>query len=312
MADVSGSNNRVIDILNFLAAHPTEAFTLSELAGHLELSNGSAHRVLTTLTEARYLARHPKHKTYSLGVALVAVGQAALEKHRGIDIARREMARLSDELKVQCIATAIVDDEMLFLAKEGMPQTHDGLNRVGERRPFVPPLGLGHIAWADKKTVADYLARAQSTLSDAMRDYIKTALDVIRQRGYIIAANGNALRALRQTATFPTDRQRDDAYWLRMQELIGALSEKEIQLFNIADAGSVGISYISAPVFSPTGVVTLELALSGMPDNLSAEDIERYAQRLRAIAAIVTSETHGRTPIIKVRASHRVGNALAE
>ncbi|MFT3930183.1 MAG: helix-turn-helix domain-containing protein [Spongiibacteraceae bacterium] len=305
MAESSGSNNRVIDVLNFLASHPTEAFTLSELAGHLELSNGSAHRVLTALTEARYLSRHPKHKTYSLGVALVAIGQAAVEKHRGIDIARREMARLTDELRVQCIATAIVDDELLFLAKEGMPQTHDGLNRVGERRPFVPPLGLGHIAWADKKTVADYLARAQSTLSDAMRDYLKTALDVIHQRGYAIAANGMALRALRQTATFPINGARDEAYWSRVHELIGALSEKEIQLFDIADAGNAGISYISAPVFSPTGAVTLELALSGMPDNLSAQEIERYIERLRATAAIVTSETHGRMPTAKSRSFQR-------
>lgn len=305
VADTSGSNSRVIDVLNFLAAHPTEAFTLSELAEHLNLSNGSAHRVLTTLTESRYLARHPKHKTYSLGVALVAIGQAALEKHRGIDIARREMARLTDELKIQCIATAIVDDEMLFLAKEGMPQTHDGMNRVGERRPFVPPLGLGHIAWADKKSVAEYLARAQSTLSESLRDYLKTALDLIRQRGYAIAMNGSALRALRQTATFPVDR-RDEAYWSRMHELIGALSEKEIQLFNIADAGSAGISYISVPVFSPTGVVTLELALSGMSDNLSAEEIERYAERLRATAAIVTSETHGRMPTARPRFARHI------
>ena len=305
MTDISGTNNRVVDVLNFLAAHPTEAFTLSELAEHLELSNGSAHRVLTTLTEARYLSRHPKHKTYSLGVALVAIGQAALEKHRGIDIARREMARLTDELSVQCIATAIVDNEMLFLAKEGMPQTHDGLNRVGERRPFVPPLGLGHIAWADKKVIAEYLARAQSTLSDSMRDYLKTALDVIRQRGYAIAANGSALRALRQTTTFATDRQRDDSYWSRMHELIGALSEKEIQIFDIAEAGGIGISYISAPVFSPTGAVTLELALSGIPENLRVGEIERYAQRLGAAAAIVTSETHGRMPTTKARPSQR-------
>ncbi|HET8711279.1 MAG TPA: helix-turn-helix domain-containing protein [Spongiibacteraceae bacterium] len=296
MSDVSGPNSRVIEVLNFLAAHPTEAFTLSELAEQLRLSNGSAHRVLTSLTDARYLARHPKHKTYSLGVALVAIGQAAMEKHRGIDIARREMARLADELKAQCIATAIVDDELLFLAKEGVSQTHDGLSRVGERRPFVPPLGLGHIAWADKKVLESYLVRAQSTLSDSMRDYLKQALEVIRRRGYVIAANGEALSALRQTTTLSIHRRRDDAFWSQVQGLIGALSEKEIQLLDIADAGSAGVSYISAPVFSPTGSVTLELALSGMPDNLNIAEIERYAERLRAAAAVVTSETHGTMP----------------
>lgn len=298
-ANIAGPNSRVIDVINFLAAHPTEAFTLSELAEHLALSNGSAHRVLSVLTEARYLSRHPKHKTYSLGVALVAIGQAALEKHRGIDIARREMARLTDELKAQCIATAIVDDELLFLAKEGVSQTHDGLVRVGERRPFVPPLGLGHIAWADKKAIATYFARAPSTLSDPLRDYLKTALGLIRQRGYAIAANGDALRALHQIAAHPVQRQSDDAYQLRIAELIGALSEKEIQLFSIADAGNADISYISVPVFSPLGTVALELALTGMPDNLSVAEIERYAERLRATAAIITSETHGRMPVGK-------------
>lgn len=296
MTEAVGPTNRTISVISFLAAHPTEAFTLSELADHLGLSNGSAHRVLTTLTQTRYLSRHPKHKTYSLGVALVAIGQAALEKHRGIDVARREMARLTYELKAQCIATAAVDGELLFLAKEGVPQTHDGLNRVGERRPFVPPMGLGHVAWAGRHALTDYLARARLSIDDAMGDYLVTALHTVRRRGYSIAANGDALRALRHTSQLPIDRQRDDAYWTGVYELIGHLSEKEIQLLDIADADNGGISYISAPVFSPAGTVALELVLSGMPANLDINEIEHYAQRLRATAAIVTSETHGRMP----------------
>lgn len=294
MVDVSGPNSRIIDIVNFLAAHPTEAFTLSELAEQLELSNGSAHRVLSTLTDARYLSRHPKHKTYSLGVALLAIGQAALQKHHGVDVARREMARLTLELKAQCIATALVDDELLFLAKDGTPQSHDGLSQVGERRPFMPPLGLGHIAWADPATIDAYLAKA---LNDDVRDYLRTALTVIRRRGYAIAANGVALHELRQTAILPVHRQRDDAYWSQVHRLVGKLSEPEIQLIDIADAGNSGISYISAPVFSPSRTVALELTLSGLPENLSSEEIERYAERLRAAAATVINETHGRGPV---------------
>lgn len=297
VSETTGPNSRVIEVINFLAAHPTDSFTLSELAAHLGLSNGSAHRVLSTLTEARYLSRHPKHKTYSLGVALVAIGQAALEKHRGIDVARREMARLTAELKGLCIATAIVDDELLFLAKEGVPQTHDGLSRVGERRPFMPPLGLGHIAWADKAAVSAYMARAASTLSEPMRDFLRRSLEVIRQRGYAVAANGKALRALRQTATLPLDCPRDEAHWHGVKRLIGELTPEEIQLLDLADRGGEGISYISVPVFSPTGTVTLELSLSGMPEDLSVADIERYAERLRTAAAIVTSDTHGRMPL---------------
>lgn len=298
MSGASASHQRVIDVLNFLSGHPTEAFTLSEIAEHVGLSNGSAHRILTTLTEARYLSRHPKHKTYSLGVALVAIGQAALEKHRGVDIARREMARLTTEIKAQCLATAIVDDEMLFLAKEGVPQTHDSLSRVGERRPFLPPLGLGHVAWADQATVEAYLKRSQATLSDQIRQHLHTALDVIRRRGYIVAANGKTLRALRKASVLPLDQRRDPAHMERVQQLIAALTENEIQLLELADAGDEGVSYISAPVFSPAGTVAMELSLSGMPDNLSLAEVEHYAERLRAVAAIVTSETHGRPPSV--------------
>lgn len=297
MSEPSGPNSRVIEVLNFLAAHPTESFTLSELAGHLGLSNGSAHRVLTTLTEARYLSRHPKHKTYALGMALVAIGQAALEQHRGIDIARREMARLADEFRAQCIATAQVEDDLLFLAKEGVPQTHDGLSRVGERRPFVPPLGLGHIAWASPDRLESYLARSPEGQRERMRGYLDRALPLIRRRGFVIAANGDAVRTLRQTSTLPLDQQRDAAYWARVHDLVDGLSAREIQLDSLDEIGPEGISYISVPVFTPDGTVGFELTLSGMAPQLDRPGIEQCIARLRAAAAVVTAEIHGRMPV---------------
>ena len=70
------------------------------------------------------------------------------------------------------------------------------------------------MAWADPATVAAYLTKAPATFSAAMRDYLLRALVVIRQRGYVITANGPALRALRLTSTLPLHQQRDEAYWL--------------------------------------------------------------------------------------------------
>lgn len=292
--DSSGPNSRVVEVMNFLAAHPTESFTLSELASRLGLSNGSAHRLLTTLAEARYLSRHPKHKTYSLGMALVALGQAALAKHRDIDIARRETMRLADELKVQCHAMTVVHDELLFLACEGVPQSYDPPNRVGERRPFIPPLGMGHVAWAGAEAQEDYLARAPAALSDKGRAHLVKALEVMRRRGYGIAGSGPAFRALRHFTSYPVGYQGDEAYWAGLRQLVADLSDREIQLLDLNDVGPEGVSYITAPVFAPSGQVALEISISGMPPNLSAAEIERYVERLRAAAAIVTSETHGR------------------
>lgn len=294
--DSSGPNSRVIDVMNFLAAHPTESFTLSEIATRLGLSNGSAHRLLTTLAEARYLSRHPKHKTYSLGMALVAIGQAALAQHRDIDVARREMARVADELGVQCYATTVVHDELLFLACEGAPQSFDPPNRVGERRPFMPPLGMGHVAWAGREAQRDWLSRVPAALADSACDHLERALDVMRVRGYGIAGSGPALRALRQFTAQPIGAQGSQGFWAGMRQLLTDLTDNEIQLLDLPDVSADGVSYISAPVFAPAGSVALELTVSGLPPHLSPGEIERYVERLRAAAAIVTSETHGRMP----------------
>jgi DNA-binding IclR family transcriptional regulator len=294
--DPSNPTNRVMDVLNFLAAHPTEAFTLAEIARHIGLSNGSAHRILTTLAGAHFLSRNEKHRTYSLGVALVAIGQAAIEKHRGIEIARREIARLAVALDVQCSANTVVEDEILVLVKEGRARSHRGLTRVGERRPLVPPVGLCHVAWSGDAAIQGYVDRVSAHLSESVRAHLLATFPVIRQRGFAIAAFGPSSNHMREAMTLPDDRVRDAGYWSRVFELVGQLTQNEIQLFQLDQGATTGVSSISAPVFSPAGTVLFQLVLSGLPSDLTVRDIEMYAERLCAMAAVVTSETHGRPP----------------
>jgi DNA-binding IclR family transcriptional regulator len=245
---------------------------------------------------AHFLSRNEKHRTYSLGTAMVAIGQAAVEKHRGIEIARREIARLAVELNVQCSANAVVDDEVLVLIKEGTPQSHLGLTRVGERRPLVLPVGLCHVAWGGEAAIQAYIGKASPHLSEIVRTHLHSAFPLIRRRGYAIAVNGPGTGKSRQATVLPVDQVRDQAYWSSVFELVGQLSPNEVQLFDLGDAGADGISYIAAPVFSPAGMVSLTLVISGMPSSLSAPQIERYAERLCATAALITNEIHGRTP----------------
>ena len=111
-----------------------------------------------------------------------------------------------------------------------------------------------------------------------------------------MAANGPAMRGLRQTMSSPNGYIRNDAYWAALHGAIGAMSEDELQLLNIPGRPTNGLRYIAAPVFSPDGSVSLELIATGLPSNLGAKEIERYAERLCAAAAIVTGEVHGRYP----------------
>jgi DNA-binding IclR family transcriptional regulator len=296
LPDQSNPTSRVMDVLNFLAAHPTEAFSLAEIARHVDLSNGSAHRLLTTLAAGQFLFRNERHRTYSLGLAMVAIGQAAIEKHRGIDVARREVARLAVELDVQCSANAVVDGEILVLVKEGTSHSHLGLTRVGERRPLVPPVGLCHVAWSGEAAIDAYVARASPYLGPHVHRHLLATFPVIRQRGFAIAANGPGSARTRQTMVAPGDQVRDGAYWSRVFELVGQMSENEIQLFDISQARPQGVSYIASPVFAPDGTVAFQLVISGMPTDLGEQDVRSHAERLCASAAAITDAIHGRPP----------------
>ena len=296
MAELSNPTGRVMDVLSFLAAHPTERFSLAEIARHLGLSNGSAHRILTTMASAKFLDRNEKRRTYSLGMAMVAVGQAAVEKHRGIEVARREIARLAVELNLQCSANTVIEDEIVVLVKEGTPQSHRGLTRVGERRPLVPPVGLCHVAWGGDAVIAAYVEKAAPYVSAQVLQHLRESFPLIRRRGYAIAANGPNLNHSREATVLPADRIRDAAYWASVFDMVGHLTCEEVQVFDPEDAKASGISYISAPVFSPAGTVAFQLVITGLPSGLNGGEIERYAERLCATAAAITGETHGRSP----------------
>lgn len=297
---VSGSsdpNHRPINVVTFLAAHPTETFTLAEIVRHLGLSKGSAHRVMAALTETGFVYRHPRHRTYSLGIALVAIGQAALQKYPGIEFARREMVRLASGLDVGCGTAAIVNDEYLLLGREGPPHAYDGLTLVGERRYVVPPIGIGQMAWRSPAEVGAYLDRGAAYLTGAARARLSASFPLIRRRGYSMAANGVGLRRVVQATIVPIGHAQDAAG--RLSSLAGEaeIPLEEYQMLSFEEARGKGVSYLAAPVFSPDGEVSFEILMSGLPVDMTVTDFERCTARLLLTADIVTNEIRGRKPV---------------
>jgi len=296
MPEFSDPNHRPLKVIKFLAAHATESFNLSEIARLLGLSKGSAHRVMTALTEAGFVARHPRHKTYTLGLALVAVGEAALSRYPGVAAARREMARLHAEWGVGCGATAIVNDEYLLLGREGTPRTYDGLTIVGERRLVVPSIGIGQVAWRSEAEIAAYLDKGRTYLDAAVCDHLAACMPVIRQRGYATAANGLGMQRLIDATVIPLNQHATDMKPGPAIDIVGMDSASEFQIRQPAEAAGKGINYIAAPVFSPEGDVCLEIVASGFRETIEANAIDRLAAKVIQAADIVTSEMRGRKP----------------
>ena len=80
MARPAPGADRSVAVLELLADHPDERFTLSEVARRCGLNKATAHALLSALTAHGILLRHPEEKRYSLGPRLIAIGDAA---HRG-------------------------------------------------------------------------------------------------------------------------------------------------------------------------------------------------------------------------------------
>ena len=133
-------------------------------------------------------------------------------------------------------------------------------------------------------------------MSGESRRHLAEALALVRRRGYAMAANGPAMRALRKARILKSGQARDAGWRNAAVELSGRLSLPELQLGDPRDAGPEGVDFIAAPVFSPTGPVNLQLAITGLSANLDRRTLARFAERLCSVAATITSATYGHGP----------------
>ena len=196
MARPAPAVDRAVEILDFLADNPRDAFSLSELARRLDLNKASAHATLNALTDRGYLLRHPTRKDYRLGPRLIAVGEAAREQYPVVEFARDELRRLSEDLGTECVASAPIGDEMVIVDRAG-PVRPIGLTvAVGYRFPLVPPMGTVFMAWSSPEEIDEWLRRVGPDVTEAELDRYRLALAAVRERGYSAGLDADGSRSL--------------------------------------------------------------------------------------------------------------------
>jgi DNA-binding IclR family transcriptional regulator len=280
---------RAIRVINLLAAHPARSFTLSELAQRLDINRASALRVLRELTSAGFLERHPRHLTYSLGMTLVAIGQAAAVRHPAVRAAQREMEAFADEFGVQCNAVAVDEAGTLVVAEAG----HGALT-VGMRLPRMPAIGLVHWAHADSARRSEFVDSAP--LGPRRARFLHRALDAVRSRGFAVALRGPARERMSELLAQLVERPDDPTALGAMRALWKAAEEDELQLIVIEAKRSYRVAHIAAPVFGPDGEVLLEVVARRLPESLSGRRIAELAERLRGACGVATRAVRGRVP----------------
>lgn len=258
MARPAPGVDRAVDILDFLAEHPRDAFSLSELARQLDLNKASAHATLTALTDRGYLLRHPTRKDYRLGPRLVAVGDAAQGQYPAVEFARDELRRLGEDLAMECVASLPVGDEMVIVDRAGPVHPIGLAVAVGARFPLVPPMGTIFRAWSSDAEVDEWLR----LVGAEDRQRYRAALAVVRARGYSAG--------------------------------VGESDETDYRLVEAEDRSPV--STVGAPVFDSSGGVALGLFVVTFREALTGEQVPDVADRLLKAAGAITESIHGRGP----------------
>jgi DNA-binding IclR family transcriptional regulator len=292
MARSAPGAERAVAVLDFLAAHPDETFTLSELARRVDLNKATAHALLTTLADAGYLLRNPTRLTYQLGPALIALGHAAESRFEAVDFAREEMRLLSEELGLECLATAAVGEEMVILARSGMPRGVEASVQPGQRLPLVPPLGSVFMAWAELDEIDRWLQRAPD--EDIGRYHL--ALLAARERGYAVGLEADPQATLGRALAGLADDARSARVRNAVRELMEEIGQHGYILLELDPRASYWVNHLVAPVFGPDGEVVLALSLYGFRGLLTGEQVEGFGQRLLQATGNVTKSIHGKAP----------------
>ena len=174
------------EMLEFLADDPRSEYTLSEIARAIGHNKASCSGILHTMEQSGLVSRHPIRKRYSVGPALIRLGAAANERYRVIGVASAEVTKLAKELGVEWNISAPIGGSIVELAASYHRVPLFGLD-VGQKVPFVAPVGAVYIAWSSDEEIDEWIQRADSgPPDDAQRERHRQSAQAIRIRGYSV------------------------------------------------------------------------------------------------------------------------------
>jgi DNA-binding IclR family transcriptional regulator len=256
---------RVVSILNFLAEHPTERLTLTEIMRALNISPATCHLVLSGLVEVGFVHRG-MDKTYVLGRSLARIGQVAASSLSELEIAGPEMRALADKYDVICAAiyregyTSFTKDRAISLSHVGWP-----LSMPDRKIPLDPPLGSVFFAWESDEVTDKWLERANPPLTQSQRQDLKRRMAASRQRGYLFG-----IRKVK-------DLSEEAAKLLMLRIEHNEYLVGELDLARMYSPAIVG-----APVLDVKGNVAFLLILVGFTKAVSGKFINEVGTELRA------------------------------
>lgn len=300
VARPSPQTERLVDLVEALAARPDQGLSLTELARHLDVTPATCHPMVTELANRGWLRRHPVRRTYRLGPAFVALGRAAAGAAETQELARAALVEIQHGHKVDGLVLTVGEEVTTIV--DLVPERKGAGIQIGDQVPLRAPLGAVVAAWADERAVERWLDQADPT-PDLRRAYTDL-LGAVRERGYAVELTGTVdariYEVLAQIGGRFGDAAADPATGrvrALLDELVGDVVGPEGFVPAAIDpAASYLVGTMSAPVFDRGGEVVLLVAVRGRPEAVPGTWIEKVGARLAEAADEVTDASGGRRP----------------
>lgn len=210
---------------------------------------------------------------------------------RSADLARPHMESLADELDVECVASAVVGEDMVLVARAGSLRTAVLPTAVGQRIPFEPPMGTAFVAWASDAAREAWLGRADREAPEGFRDGLEQTLAAVHRAGYSVARGHKWHSEAAQVLTREQPDQHTDDTTQQLHELIRTLPPD----YENPDVAADDVRTVNTPVFGPGGGVVLVLSVTVAGRRSLTADLAWTVERLRNASEAVTKSLEGTT-----------------
>ncbi|WP_214105768.1 flavin reductase [Acrocarpospora catenulata] len=206
-----------------------------------------------------------------------------LPQIRLADLARAEMEQIAQRTGLECVAQALLGDELVFIASAGVSPHGHAPTRVGLRIPLIPPRGGLFAAWQPPEHVR--WSRRFRHVGETPAGWSRM-LHRIRERGWSIwlADDSAELDRLFDAASggeITTDLVE------RVSQAIDKLAAS-VEPADLDPGERCAVRFLGAPVFGTDGRVQLALRLLGLPPEMSWAHMRDLAAQLVAGADRVT------------------------
>lgn len=252
-----------------------------------------------TLADAGYLVRDPRSKAYTLGPALIALGQAAQRSFPSIQLSRGELERLHRRTGIACTATAVVGDDLVVIDRVG-DEDDATTGWRGRRTPLAAPFGALHVAWSAPEEITAWVEGAAEDGSEARRAELDELLAALRRQRYTVSPLDEAGGPLRgQLLELASDVGSDDLRTMALT-LAAALRSRDYLPDELARGDELDVECIAAPVFHAGARPDFTVALQLRRHQVSTDEVATLASNLLDATRRMTRLVGGGEPASEV------------